>query len=137
MLVYVSETWAIKAEDLARLRRAERMMVRRNVWSVFMKIESCRDELLNRLGIECVENKIQRGRLRWFGHVERKEENNWVKKCTRMNVIGVVDRGAPRKTWRSCVKRDMKAMGIKEEMAKDRCAWRNITGGPTRASADA
>ena len=54
------------------------------------------DELLNRLGIECVENKIQRGRLRWFGHVERKEENNWVKKCTRMNVIGVVDRGAPR-----------------------------------------
>ena len=48
---------------------------------------------------------------------------NWVKKCTRMNVIGVVDRGAPRKTWRSCVKRDMKAMGIKEEMAQDRCAW--------------
>ena len=32
---------------------------------------------------------------------------------------------------------DMKAMGIKEEMAQDRCAWRNITGGPTRASADA
>ena len=27
--------------------------------------------------------------------------------------------------------------GIKEEMAQDRCAWRNITGGPTRASADA
>ena len=51
-----------------------------------------------------------------------------MKKCTRMNVIGVVDRGAPRKTWRSCVKRDMKAMGIKEEMAQDRCAWRNITG---------
>ena len=42
-----------------------------------------------------------------------------MKKCTRMNVIGVVDRGAPRKTWRSCVKRDMKAMGIKEEMAQD------------------
>ena len=48
-----------------------------------------------------------------------------------------LDRGAPRKTWRSCVKRDMKAMGIKEEIAQDRCAWRNITGGPTRASADA
>ena len=86
---------------------------------------------------EILIRQIQRGRLRWFGHVERKEENNWVKKCTRMNVIGVVDRGAPRKTWRSCVKRDMKAMGIKEEMAQDRCAWRNITGGPTRASADA
>ena len=109
----------------------------RRMCGVSLKDRKRSDELLNRLGIECVENKIQRGRLRWFGHVERKEENNWVKKCTRMNVIGVVNRGAPRKTWRSCVKRDMKAMGIKEEMAQDRCAWRNITGGPTRASADA
>ena len=96
VLVYGSETWAIKAEDLARLRRAERMMVRR-MCGVSLKDRKRSDELLNRLGIECVENKIQRGRLRWFGHVERKEENNWVKKCTRMNVIGVVDRGAPRK----------------------------------------
>ena len=73
---------------------------------------------------------------RWFGHVERKEENDWVKKCTRMNVTGVVGRGAPRKTWKNCAERDMKAMGIKEGMAQDRLSWRNITGGPTRASAD-
>ena len=79
MLVYGSETWAIKAEELARLRRAERMMVRR-MCGVSLKDRKRSDELLNRLGIECVENKIQRGRLRWFGHVERKEENNWVKK---------------------------------------------------------
>ena len=58
-------------------------------------------------------------------------------KCTTMNVTGVVSRGALRKTWRSCVKRDMNAMDIKEEITQDRCAWRNITGGPTRASADA
>ena len=54
-----------------------------------------------------------------------------------MNVTGVVGRGVLRKTWRSCAKRDMKAMDIKEEIAQDRCAWRNITGGPTCASADA
>ena len=47
-------------------------------------------------------------------------------KCTRMNVTGVVGRGAPRKTW-SCV---MKAMGI-EEMEQNRSAWKNITGDPT------
>ena len=63
-----------------------------------LKDRLCIDSLLNRLGIECVKNKIQRGRLRWSGHVERKEENNWVQKCTRMNLIGVVNRGAPRKT---------------------------------------
>ena len=35
------------------------------------------------------------------------------------------------------VERDMKAMGVKEGMVQNCCAWRNITGGPTRASADA
>ena len=74
--------------------------------------------------------------MRWFEHVEQKEENEWVKKCTKMNVTGVMGRGAPRKTW-SCVERDMKAMDIKEGMAQDYCAWRNITGSPTRASTDA
>ena len=68
--------------------------------------------------------------------MEQKEENDWVKNCTRMNVTRVVGKGAPRKTW-SCVERDMMAMGIKEEMAQDRRARRNITGGPTRACADA
>ena len=92
------------------------------------------DELLTRLVIECVENKIQRARLRWFGYVECKEENDWVKKCTRMNVTGVVGRGALRETW-SCVERDITVIGITERMAQDRCAWRNITVGPTRASA--
>ena len=48
------------------------MMVRR-MCGVSLKDRKRSDELLNRLGIECVENKIQRGRLRWFGHVERKE----------------------------------------------------------------
>ena len=99
-----------------------------------LKYRKRSDELSSRLGIECVENKIQRARLRWFGHVERKEENDWIKKCTRMNVTGVVGRDAPRKTWRSCVGRDMKAMGIKERMVQDRCAWRNISGvGPMLA----
>ena len=131
-------TASIHAADKCffRLRRAERMMVRR-MCGVFLKDRKRSDELLSHLGIECVENKIQRARLRWFGHVERKEENDWVKKCTRMKVTGVVERGALRKTLRSCVKKDMEAMGIKEEMAQDRCAWRNITRGPTHASADA
>ena len=31
----------------------------------------------------------------------------------------------------------MKAMGIEERMAQDLFAWKNISGGRTRASADA
>ena len=53
------------------------------------------------------ESKVE---MVWW-HVERKENNAWVKKCTRMNVTEMVSRGATKKTW-SCVMRDMKDMGI-------------------------
>ena len=41
---------------------------------VSLKDKKHREELLSQSGIECVEDKIQRARLRWFEHVERKEE---------------------------------------------------------------
>ena len=93
--------------------------------------------LLDRLGIGCVGGGMRGGGLGWFGRVGRGGGGGWVKGCAGVGVVGVVDGGAPGGAWGGCVKRDMKAMGIKEEMAQDRCAWRNITGGPTRASADA
>ena len=63
VLVYVIETWAMKAEDLARLGRAERMMVQR-MCGVTLKDRRHSDKLLSRLDIKRVENKIQRARLR-------------------------------------------------------------------------
>jgi len=29
--------------------------------------------------MESVSDVVRRGRLRWFGHVERKEDSDWVK----------------------------------------------------------
>jgi len=70
VLVYGSETWPMKEEDRRRLERSERMMVR---WmcGVTLKDRVASDELLSRLGIESITEVVRRGRLRWFGHVER------------------------------------------------------------------
>ena len=35
------------------------------------------EELRNRLSIEAVTEIVRRGRLRWFGHVERKADDDW------------------------------------------------------------
>ena len=43
-------------------------------------------EVLSRLGIESVSDVVRRGRLRWFGHVERKEPDDWVSACRSMVV---------------------------------------------------
>ena len=80
VMVYGSETWAIKAEDMQRLERTERMMIR---WMCGVRLSDRKAsaELLSRLGIESVSVVVRRGRLRWFGHVERKQPDDWVSAC--------------------------------------------------------
>ena len=51
--------------------RAERSMVRA-MCRVSLKDVKSSEELLSRLGIVSVVKIVEKGRLRWFGHVERK-----------------------------------------------------------------
>ena len=83
--MYGSETWPMKKEDMQRLERTERMMVR---WmcGVSLKNRISSDELKERLGIEGIDEIVERGRLRWFGHVERKPRENWVSACRKFEV---------------------------------------------------
>ena len=75
--MYASETWVVRVEEEQRMERNEKVMLR---WTCG---ETLRDkvhtvELRRRLGIEGVAEVMRRSRLRWFGHVERKEVDNWV-----------------------------------------------------------
>ena len=77
-------------------------------------------ELRRRLGIEVVVEVMRRGRLKWFGPVERKEVDDLVSACRNLEVAGSRDRGRPRMIWRARLDEDMKDMGLKPEMAMDR-----------------
>jgi len=65
--------------------------------------------------------------LRWFGHVERKDDNDWVKRCITWEVEGIRQRGRPKKTWWDCVKNNTcgkfrsvpKGCIVQEQMEKD------------------
>ena len=93
VLVYGSETWAMKVDDMQRLERTERLMVR---WmcSVSLKDRIPSKELNRYLGVSSVTDVVRRGRLRWFGHLERKGVDDWVSACRDMEVTG--DRGRGR-----------------------------------------
>ena len=137
VMMYGSETWAMRVEDMQRLERTEKMMIR---WmcGVTLKDRKESEELRQRLGIISVCDKVRQGRLRWFGHVERKGKDDWVSACRDMIVEGERGRGRGRKTWKECVMDDMRKMGLRKEDAQDRKVWRSgILGNrPTRASAE-
>ena len=70
VMVYGSETWALRVEQLQQLERTERMMVR---WmcGVSLKDRKRSQELLDCLDIVGVSEWVKRGRLRWFGQAAR------------------------------------------------------------------
>ena len=80
-------------------------------------------ELRERLGICSVTNFVRRGRLGWFGQVERRSDRDWVKSCRSLKVSGEKVRGRSRKTWEQCVNEDMKELGLKREETLDRNTW--------------
>ena len=107
---------------MQRLRRTENNMVR---WmsGVTMKDRKTSEELRQGLGIESVDRVVSRGRLRWYGHVERKAADDWVSKCRSLEVEGNVRKGRGKKAWMECVATDMRGFGLKKEDAQDRSLW--------------
>ena len=69
---------------------------------------------------------VRRGRLRWFGHLERKSVDDWVSACRDMEVKGYRGRGKGRKTWGECVDGDMRLLCLKREWAQKRVRWRGL-----------
>ena len=59
-----------------------------------------------------------------FGHVERKDDNDCVKRCITWEVEGIRQRGRPKKTWWDGVKNDMESLGLSQKDAQFRNKWR-------------
>jgi len=79
--------------------------------------------LRERLGLDDIILVLQQNRLRWYGHVLRKEDIDWVKKCMEYEVEGARPRGRPKKTWREIVEKDCQVRGLNREVAMDRNRW--------------
>ena len=96
------ETWPMKVEHELKMNRTELSMIR---WMCGVKLNERMksEELRELLGLEPVSLMIKKSRLRWFGHVERKDDNDWVKRCIMWGVEGIRQRGRPKKTWWDCV----------------------------------
>ena len=78
-------------------------------------------EVTERLGVDYIVLILQQNRLRWYGHVLRKDDDDWVKKCMEYEVEGSRPRRRPKRTWKEVVREDCQARKLNKEDAVDRC----------------
>ena len=75
------------------------MQITRWMCDVSMKDRRTSEKLRKLVGVEPITTVIKSGRVRWYGHVMRKSDEDWVKKCMEYGVEGRRPIGGPTRTW--------------------------------------
>ena len=76
------------------------------------------------VGVDDPEEHLRQKRLRWFGHIVRRDEEVEIKKVFELKIEGRRKRGKPVKRWIDVVEEDMKKRGVVQQDAEDRKGWR-------------
>ena len=123
VLLYASETWALKTDDVHRIKRNDNMMIR---WICSAKLAD-KIPMLNlrtRLGLHSIDDTLRYNRLRWYGHLKRMKIDNWSNKIMEYNIPGTYPRGRPKKRWLDNIKNDLSSLSLVEGKVVDRIEWR-------------
>ena len=126
VLLYGAETWSLRKKEEDILERTEMRMVR---WIAGISLLERREsEDIRRMSGVCnISEKAREARLRYFGHVRRRDDDEPVKKVMLMPVPGRRSVGRQRIRWKDVIKRDMSKLGIHEADARERRRWKRIT----------
>jgi hypothetical protein len=77
------------------------------------------EEIREKAGKVPIAETCREGMLCWFGHVERMDPDNGVRRIRNI-VARKRSRGRQRKTWDDVIRRDLKRLSLKVEDALER-----------------
>ncbi|XP_070017052.1 uncharacterized protein [Nicotiana sylvestris] len=89
--------------------------------------DKIRNEVIrDKVGVSSVEDKLRESRLRWFGHVKKRDIAASVRRCERLSMAGLrKGRGRPKKYWGHVVRQDISVLQLTEDMTHDIKVWRS------------
>ncbi|WP_435316529.1 reverse transcriptase domain-containing protein, partial [Klebsiella pneumoniae] len=131
-VTYGSELWGMKVSDRQKLNVFE-MRCLRDMMGVTRMDRVRNDVIRQRTGVETqLATRVDRNVLRWFGHVERMDNDTLLKRVLNAKVDGRWARGRPRLGWMDGVKNALQEKGMDvveaKERARNRNEWRAVVG---------
>ncbi|KAK3517734.1 hypothetical protein QTP70_017145 [Hemibagrus guttatus] len=124
-MLYGLETVSLRKRQESELEVAELKMLRFSLGVT--RLDRIRNEYIRgtahvgRLG-----DKVREARLRWFGHVQRRESEYIGRRMLDMELPGRRQRGRPKRRYMDVINEDMKLVGASVEDAEDRDRWREM-----------
>ena len=122
-MLYGSETWALTA-GLEKKLEANELRMLRYMTGIKWQDKISNEKVRRRCKINKLGNEIRSRRLRWFGHVKRKEGGNLIEGVMNKNLNVCSPRGRPTKKWFQNIEEDLSAWDLDEEIALNRDKWR-------------
>ena len=105
-MVYGLETVAVTKKQVEEMEVAEMEMLRFPM-GVTRKGQIRNEYIRSTVKVERLEMKMREGRLRWYGHVIRRNQEYVGRKMMKMELPGKRKRGRPKRRFSDIVKEDM------------------------------
>ena len=118
-MVYGLETVAVTKKQAEEMEVAE-MKILRFAMGVTRKDKIRNEHIRSTVKVERLGMKMREGRLRWYGHVMRRDQEYVGRKMMEMELLGKRKRGRPKRRFLDVVKEDMGEVGAKETDVEDR-----------------
>lgn len=126
-LQYSSESWVMSDREKSQIQAAEMKFLRRSIGKT--RRDRIRNERMREiLKVDKLQDKIDTGQLRWFGHLLRMDESRIARRIFEARTSARRPRGRPRKTWVQQVEATLRTRGIDKnarKISQDRVKWKN------------
>ena len=122
-MTYGAECWTMKKKDAMLMNKTEMRMLRW-IQGVSLREYKRNEEIREAATVQPIATQLMQKRLRWYGHVRRRDESHITRTVLDMEVEGVSPRGRPKLRYIDTIRSDTEKNGLTDINILDRNDWR-------------